>query len=632
MKKELSNDVKYALAKFSVHKTHGDNDVYICKCGYTNIFEPDKNLEIQEREIYEYEDLNLMVNMAEGDHICENCGGDFKIDAINSKLIQSGDIFTGSFKSTETEKNISIMYSDLRVDIIPGEDSYEFQEKSIDRSFTIDKESKQIFYSDQYEVMHEIDLDDVVKYVDKFFDSKIKLLGGMFDLHIFTQSISTIVSDAKNINIFSEMLSLIKGRAEVGDATNVFKKIFTVFFSIIKYSNLSTIGMTKGSNFMYDLITGCNLPKPTVLIENKVTSPIKIFNFLIKNYMVELSDDVNADNKKFHEFTYKSSKLKVLNIDNINKNQISVKDGKIDILGVNSDHSVSKILYKKINKFSEYKKLIQYLKFISYDELTILLQRYEVEFLVEFIDLVYFRNNTDYSKIQKIIPLVQSFCQAKMNELNVKVSEKELNSFVKEFTFTEYDDAIKMLKMLENTVEPTDEVGLSVTRKALKEFNKIKDYSSLIKFHNELNTYFKGVADPKKNGAFREFASKFKHLEAYDDAYHGPLEVQIIATPDGVIKEGYEMSHSAPAYIDAVVERRYLMCKVYDRSEDVEKGEITRFTMGLDCSQFDGLVFDQIKGAFNKQGSDRFKKLVMQYLEAKDISYQPVRDLRMLEI
>jgi hypothetical protein len=41
------------------------------------------------------------------------------------------------------------------------------------------------------------------------------------------------------------------------------------------------------------------------------------------------------------------------------------------------------------------------------------------------------------------------------------------------------------------------------------------------------------------------------------------------------------------------------------------------------------LEFHQVKGFANKPGTDRFKKLLMEFLTIKDISYRPIKDLKL---
>lgn len=636
-KEYLSKSIKDRVIRYSALNS---KEFYLCSCGHLNSFEApaEENQENEEikissenkdSSIESYSDLELMSILIQNDRVCSKCNKDFKIEAINSKIINTGEKISSVFEFNQEEDFISI--SILNFYPIFSELKGEFELKTNFKKIEINKQTKDIFYYENDNEKEIIELDEVVKYVKRFFDGNSNRIYGIINLHVFINNLSWFVSDSSSINIFNELLSSVANKALNINVEDVFKRIFIIFFSIIRYSNLSTIGILKGPNFLYDMIVECDLPKPNVLIENQITSPIKIFNFLVKNYIKKLSGELNSNNKSVVEFKFKSKSKKYefsFDKDYEFKNLINTK-GEIQINEINGDGAISKIVFKKIEKFSDYKSLINYLRFISYKDLVFLIQNYEIEFLTNFINLIFHRNNTNFDKIKKLIPIIISYCKQKEYDVIANYDESYINySSMNNFSFIEYDDSIKMLMMLKETIEEDDERGKHVIKKALKEFSKINTYKKLIEFHDELNVYYKGVADPKKNSKFREFASQFRFLESYDDKYNGPLEIQIIATPDGVIKEGWEMKHSAPAYIDAVVERRYLMCKVFDRSQDVGKDEITRFTLGLDYNQRTGLTFDQVKGFANQIGSNRFKKLVMEYLEAKDISYQPIKDLK----
>lgn len=632
--------IKSIKNKIIHHSDIKEKEYYLCSCGHLNTFSLDLESKNDEEDIKissesdldshdMNSDLELMTILIQNDRVCSDCKKDFKIEAINSKIINSGENAAFVFEFKEDNQFLSITLFNFFIKFVDEKNDFEIQNTS--KSIEINKQTKEIYFCENNKDKNIVELDEIVKYVNYFFDFDEKSrIYGMIELHLFVSSTANIVSDVNSINIFGELIAQLNSRAVNLNASEVFKKIFTIFLSIIRYSNLSTIGITKGSIFLYEMISECDLPKPNVLIENNITSPIKIFNFLVKNYIKKVSGELNSNNKNVVQFKFKSKTFE-LNVNNDYKFQNLVNNkGQIQINEINGDGSISKLVFNKINKFSDYKSIINYLRFISYKELVFLIQNYEIEFLVNFINIIYHRNNTNFDKIKKLIPIVISYCKEKEYEVISSYDESYINySNMNNFSFIEYDDSIKMLMMLKETIEEDDEKGKHVIKKALREFSKIKTYKGLIEFHDELNVYYNGVADPKKNSKFREFASQFRFLEAYDDKYKGPLEIQVIATPDGVIKEGWEMKHSAPAYIDAVVERRYLMCKVFDRSTDVDKDETTRFTLGLDFNQSAGLTFDQVKGFANKIGSNRFKRLMMEYLEAKDISYQPIKDLKL---
>jgi hypothetical protein len=161
-----------------------------------------------------------------------------------------------------------------------------------------------------------------------------------------------------------------------------------------------------------------------------------------------------------------------------------------------------------------------------------------------------------------------------------------------------------------------------------KEFNKIKTFRELMDYHDNLVKYFNVVSDKEKNFKFKQFVDRFKFLESRED-YGGPLEFILISTPAMLIKEGVAMKHSASSYSRKVITESYLMGQVFDRSLNIPEDEFFRFTVGFSFDSINGLEFHQVKAFANKPGSDRFKKLLMEFLTAKDISYRPISDLKL---
>ena len=89
------------------------------------------------------------------------------------------------------------------------------------------------------------------------------------------------------------------------------------------------------------------------------------------------------------------------------------------------------------------------------------------------------------------------------------------------------------------------------------------------------------------------------------------------------------MKHSAASYSNIVAQGNYLICSVYDNDPNLSAEDLSRFTLGFNYTKNAGLEFHQVKGACNELGSDRFKKLLMEYLTVMDIPFRPVKDLRL---
>lgn len=641
-------------------------DVYLCACGHKFNIE-NTSLELK-RELAEvnsevsemlHADSNLMeefgdlyknINMSMHEKVeCPSCMKSFLKEENRRKLITKGFYFVSGFNFEENENEIKLNYAKIKFEY---DSDFEFIEKR--KYIKVAKETNKLYYStydDEGET--EFDLDEIVRVINWFFEIDTQTVYNAYDLHTFINAMSNLIRDKNSIDIISEMMESLRGRSnDMG--VDVIKKIIIIFTGIIKYSNLSTIAITKGPTFLYDMMIDCKLPKPNVLIENKVTSPLKIFNFLAQNYVSEIGKDISAEDKEQQEFVFKSKKLiefetivdekgeaikdrhgddltkavvkeideeKTLNI-NFSKNK-NYKTGKVKDTGVGfgvleaiEDGSVSKFIFKNITKFSDYKYIIKYFKLVNKQELILLLQRYDLEFLSYAIDLLYFRDKvTDFKEFQRVLDIMLDFVEEKHKYPTVLNKGGTASKFevLKDFDFIPYDDSLMMMTVLKFDKK--------------RHFDKIKTWKELNEYHDNLVKYFKTIKSEEQNGSIQKFVSQFAFLEDRTN-YNGPLEIKLLSTPAMIIKEGVELRHSGAAYAKNVASGQYLMGQVFDRDENRQEDELIRYTIGFKHDKYKGLVFDQVKGFANKTGSNRFKKLVMEWLENKDISFQPIKDLR----
>lgn len=640
-------------------------DAYLCSCGHkfnienTSVelkkelaevnSEVSQMLQTDSNLMEEFGDLYKNINMSMHEKVeCPSCKKSFLKEENRRKLITKGFYFVSGFKFEETDLDSKLYYSKIKFDYTSD---FEFIEDY--RCVRVDKKDKRLFYTDYDGIENEFDLDEVVSVVNKILTTETQVVHNAFDLHTFIHSLSNLVIDRGGIDIMTEMIDLLKSRSnDIG--LDVIKKVVIIFFGIIKYSNLSTIAMTKGPMFLYDMMIECKLPKPDVLIENKLTSPIKIFNFLAQNYVSEIGKDISAEDKEKQEFSFKSKKLiefeTILDKDgetkkdkqgdemtnavvkeldeertlNINfTNNRNYKTGRVKDTGFGfgvmeaiEDGSVSKFIFKNITRFSDYKYIIKYFKLVNKQELIVLLQRYDLEFLSYAIDLLYFRDKvTDFKEFQRVLDIMLNFIEHKGKlpvSTGVKSSESKFE-VLKDFDFIPYDDSLMMMTVLK------------FDRR--RHFDKIKSWKELNEYHDNLVKYFKTIKSEEQNGAIEKFVTQFSFLEDRSN-YNGPLEIKLLSTPAMIIKEGVELRHSGAAYAKNVASGQYLMGQVFDRDDNRQEDELIRYTIGFKHDKYKGLVFDQIKGFANKLGSNRFKKLVMEWLEVKDVSFQPIKDLR----
>lgn len=649
---------KYADKYLFVNNDTKHGDVYYCDCG--EIFVKNDSDESLKKELAEtgerisamnmdgemtseFQDIYKGVKLGmEEDINCPSCSRNFQL-AFNKESFVAHDVpFISGFSFREIDDSIVLFYSVIKPNLI----SLKERDYTEDIKFLkFDKTTKKLYYKDFHSDEIEFDLDEVIKVVNKFFVFETPKVINLIDMHLFVGRLSNFIIDAKNIDIIQGLLSDLRGNV-TDSGLDIIKKITSIFFGVIKYSNLSTIAMTKSSVFLYDLMLECKIPKPQELIDNNITSPIKIFNYLIQNYVNKLHEEVNADNKSIHEFTFKSKKR--INYDkngeNIELEDLDVagelkiklgnsdyKEGKLkkdkgqyQVEDVIKDGTVSKFIFNKIKNFSDYKKIIKFFKLVERQELIQLLQKYEIEFLLNVIDLIYFRNKMSFKELNRLLDIIYDFT-AYQSKLHCPYMDGVLRmnyAYVKSFNFIVYDDTLMMMEVLQ--FDPKID------------FNKIKTWDALDKYHDNLVKYFAVLKDEEKNGSIMDFVSKFKFLEDKTD-YDGPLDLKILSTPGMIIKEGIEMKHSASAYARNVAQGYYLMGQIYDRDPARTDKEPPRYTIGFTYDRLAGLEFDQVKGFANEgkpgdgvpKKTDRFKKLMMEWLTIKDISFKPIEDLKL---
>ncbi len=645
---------KYSFVNFGT--TQGD--VYYCSCGEvfnkkaqseetrSELAETNKTLagiETDQDMASELQNIFKDVKISFGDDVvCPSCSKN--LNTVNNKetLILDKENFISGYSFLENESSLYLIYSVIS----PNLDSLTYVEfNEVDSMLRFEKETRKLYYKSFDNPEQEFDLDEIISIVNKFFTFQTSKVVNLFDMHAFVNRLSNFVIDSKNINIIQELLSTLHGKA-TDSGVDVIKKIVSIFFGIIKYSNLSTVAMTKGSVFLYDIMLECNIPSSSVLRENDVTSPIKIFNFLVQNYIKKLNEEVNEDNKDVHNFEFRSNtrikyddqgeNVEVTDLDEeITKNirvinpNTDYKEGKVKrdkgeykVQEAISDGTVSKFIFKQIKSFSEYKKIIKFFKHVDKNGLIQLLQEYELEFLVNVIDPIYFRNKTSLKDLKRLLDLILDFTKVESKKY-CKIMDGIVRmdySHVKKFDFITYDDTLMMMVVL--NFDPK------------VDFNKIKTFEELVKYHDNLVKYFSVLKDEEKNGSIMDFVSKFKFIEDRSN-YDGPLEFKLLSTPGMIINEGIEMKHSGAAYASHVAQGYYLMAQVYDKSPERGDDEPPRYTIGFDYDKRTGLEFSQVKGFANELGDgmprkkDRFKKELMRWMSIKDISYRPIGDIKL---
>jgi hypothetical protein len=429
---------------------------------------------------------------------------------------------------------------------------------------------------------------------------------------------------------------------------DTFQKVLTILFSIIKYSNLSTIAMTKSPMFLYEMIKECNPPKAEELEEAGVTSPIKIFNFLASNYINKVNEEVSEEKVSSKEFTFKSDitledhedhtkkrvgddyeesdkdtmtaskgemrelKINVKSIEDYESGKVSkTSQGDYEVFQLEGDGQISKFIYKRLKNFHDYKQLVKYMNHFEYKQLVELMTKFDYDLLINMIDVIYYRSNINIDEVKRLIPLFTDHCKTQTKDFKVKTNtftkgEKIITDYkhVGSFNFEFYDDCKMMIATLE--FDPK------------KDLYKIKTNAVLKAFHDEVVKYY-GAIKLEEEGGYKGYFNKFKFLEDRKN-YDGPLRFEIIDTPKAVVSEGRDMHHSVGSYSVRLLDGDYILLRVYDDTEGLSDDELVRFTMGLTFKSNNGLEFDQLKSFANKLGSNRTKEMVLEWLKCKEVN------------
>jgi len=617
-------DLKDAKNSLTFYFTSDNKDKYFCSCGHH--FEVDSvdssqdltylNDEIDSGE-EEFRDaigitrISLMENLT-----CPSCETNYKLPVNQNKIRTINSYFIAGFKFLQEDDTLSLFYSKAKA--IKNENKLEFEE--IYKKITYIISTNKLYFYDYDNIQQEIDLDNLVKIIESFFKNDIKIINGMYDIHLFTIEIGKFVSDIENLNIKDGLMLDVKSKNS-DTVYDAFKKILIIYFAIMKYSNLSTIVLTKNPLFLYDVIKESNPPKSEELKKLKITSPIDIFNYLGNNYIHNVNKEIEQDKINYQEFLLKNEEkeitLKIKNVNDYKTGKIRKNDnGNYEVLQLDGDGKISKFIYKKLKKFHDYKQLIKYMKHLEYKQLVELIDKYDYDLLVNMIDLIYYRDNISIEEIKRLIPLFLDFCIEKTHEMyenkDIDFICKNINyKFLSSFDFSFYDDCFMMLKTLE--FDPK------------KDFYKIKTNSELKTFHDQVVKYYNAIKNTE-DANYTEYFKRFKFLEDNIVApYEGPLEIEILNTPTKVVQEGRDMHHSAASYVDRVMDGKYILLKVIDHSENLSEKELTRFTMGIFYNEKTGFEFEQVKSYSNQLASNRFRKVLMEWLVAKGINFDETK-------
>ncbi len=625
-------DLKDAKNSLTFYFKNNDKDKYFCSCGHefeVDSVEHDVELDEVDGEEEEFRNALGITRISMMEHLtCPSCETNYKLPVNQNKIKSINSYFISGFKFVNENDLLILYYSKAKA--IKNGESLDFDE--IYKKIIFDTKSGKVLFYDYDNIMQEIDLDNLMVILESFFKNDTKMMSGMYDIHLFTIELSKYVSDIKNLNIIDGLLQEAKSKNS-DTVLDTFKKVLVIYLSIIKYSNLSTVVLTKDPLFLYDVIKESNPPKAEELKKQQITSPIDIFNYLGNNYIQSVNQEIEQDKINYQDLVLKDIVqkdsitneenkeviIKVKNINDYKSGKVKkTEDGSYEVLQLDGDGKISKFIYKRLKKFHDYKQLIKYMRHLDYKQLVELVDKYDYDMLVNMIDLIYYRNNITIDEIKRLIPLFIDHCieKTKENQIKTNTSDDKLYSDINyknlsSFEFGFYDDCLMMLKTLE--FDPK------------KDFYKIKTNGELKEFHDKVVKYYNAIRNTEDTG-YQEYFKKFQFLE--DNVlvpYEGPLEVEILNTPTKVVQEGRDMRHSAASYVDRVMDGKYILLKVTDHSENLPEKELTRFTMGIFYNEKTGFEFEQVKSYSNQLGSNRFRLLLMEWLKAKDVDFDETK-------
>ena len=600
------------------------DDLYICSCGHIGTISPERITYKVSDEISIFnikEDSSALDGFLQGKRIlnerCGKCSKDLSVDEVTFNLQNLNTQYLEKFYIVENNNYLQINR------IVSGID-YNIKEKFksyniIESYIRVNKKSGKILIKQFKDEKHNhITIDKLFDSIIEFFDKKpgITYSDGFINLHDWIGKLAKTIRDVKNMNIVDELLNLMIGKS----GFDIIAKIAVIFLSIISYSNLSTISLTKGNIFLFDLIANCKIPDEKYLKKTKATSPLKIFNSLVKLQNEKIQKRLDESDTSKMEYVHTDSKSLLIN--KIKQEQFDIEKeseqikknrGKVFIKEIISDKTITPFWFSKLNKYSDYEKSLNWLTLVSKEEFLGLLNKYDLSFLINAYKAIEFRDDLHLDRIKQFLNLIIDHCLV----INKKENINQLDSYnsVLSYDFNLFDDCYRMIEELK--WDPN------------KVLFKIKSQKKLFELHENLLKHRSYVNNAEINGRFIEFSEKFKYLEDYSEDLKKSigLTINLIQTPEELMNHAVDMHNCAGSYVRKVANGQYISFIVFDNSKERNQDEFYKYMMVLEITPL-GLEFVGIKSRFNKYGSNRFKENVKKYLIDKDINFKNVPSIQ----
>lgn len=640
MSKKQVIDPEEFRSSFIFHKDEDEKDTYYCRCGHVNKKKRDAGMEevkVQIREGQEFDLADVFDKATKGVNLmCGKCDLDYSDKNVYNRIFPVDKYFFEQFKFEEDEQNLHLYKARLAANHVSHLEDLRVEQRVC--YIRLEKNTKRLFFKDFTGQEKEFGLNMALSISKKMFaNGTSEITDGLFEVHLYLNRLANFVSDTRNMNIVGELLSQMVGRPGFDPLI----KVSSIFYGVISYPNLSTIALTKGTVFIYDMLSECNLPNISELTDAGATSPLKIFNFLVNNTNKQLQEELDAEEKAGYTFTSKGKIASPVYFDverYMGSGNLSSKKGEVFVREDIKNIKVSPYIYNSIRRFDDYRRIVKYTQWMKYEQLIVLVQRHDLELLLRLLDIIEFRAGNDFERISQFIDIAKSFIirwKSKPNTRDLKFIRMQLDegdimsdapeeiveisntitaadyNTMAHFSLDEYDDALRMLNDLKWD--------------ANKEFYKIKNITELEDYHGQLVEHYNLLSSAEKNQKYIDSVNRFKFIEGkFND-----LTISLIRTPDSLLYRAKQLRNCAGSYVTRVANGQYVLAMVSDTfagKRNTNDHEL--YMLGLIVTK-SGLEFDQVKAACNKQGSDRFKQEMMLFLEEKDISYKDISDLRL---
>lgn len=663
MKKHILDLQKYVKENFIFYNSCVDilgNDIYFCKCGQKNIVHPNESsYAVQIEDINQIDSSHLETAFRKANIICPTCKANYTEPAVYTSIQNVETDFLDRFQLHEDAKSITLYkyrvstsydkeyikyethISESYISISKTSKKIKFQAYNVNPNlFTVADIIKQrsILTEKEYQIQTQknvgpitVELSSVVDISKLFFRNgqNTQITEGFIHVHDFIGRLAKLIIDSKNMNIIEELMNQMIGKS----GTKILQRILAIFMGIVCYPNLSTIALTKGNTFLYEMMERCPLPTTKYLKEHNATAPLKIFNTLVSLKNNDLQKKLDQDDTTKLGYVFKSANGTVFNIkydtSDIKKvddaKAISTTGAKLFVRDTIANQKISPYIFNKLKIFSDYENIVQWLKFISYNDLIKLVMEYDIELLNVVYKKIEFRDDITNDRIRQFISIMLSYAQIEMNKESSSVKSRVLArsndvnasyEAAKYFDFNLYDDCMRMI--VELNWSPN------------KVLYKTKTFDKLGKLHQDLLKFRSYISDKDANENYITASSKFNYLEGnhIDKEGRYSFEVKLIQTPEDLLNTAVEMHNCAGSYINKVAKGLYVPFVVFDNSPKRQADEYHKYMMIVEVTK-QGLEFVGIKSYCNQYGTDRFKNSVMSFLVENDISFKEVPSIKL---